>query len=326
MWSLVGDRDRHRRPEDYDTEVFPTWCPGCGNFGLWGAIKRAMADLGLEPHDVFYVWGIGCHGNGADFLKVNGFHALHGRALPVATGAKLANHELSVIVEVGDGDGYGIGGNHLLHSCRRNIDVTLIGHNNQVYGLTTGQTSPTSAHRYVSPSTPSGTIEEPVNPLALALVQGATYVARGFAGDIEHLTALIRGALEHKGFALVDVFQPCITFNKLNTYAWFRERLVKLEDLGHDASDRGVALAAALGEPLERDKVDASADAAADAAAGASADASASATQGERLPIGLFYRADEPTYEQQVPALAEAPLVKQPLSGRDLDRLLAGYR
>ena len=286
-----------RKPEVFNTSVFPTWCPGCGNFGIWGAVKQALVDLEIEPHDMFYVWGIGCHGNGADFLKVFGFHALHGRALPVATAARLANHSLKVIVEMGDGDGYGIGGNHFLHTCRRNVDLAVIGHNNQVYGLTTGQTSPTSEHHYASPSTPHGAIEEPVNPLALALTEGATFVARGFSGDIPHLTGLVKAAIEHRGFALLDVFQPCVTFNKKNPYGWFRERVVKLEETGHDPSDKMAALAAAMGADGE-----------------------------ERLPIGVFYREERPTYEDELGALTAGPLAHQPLGGRDLGPLIAKYR
>lgn len=299
-------------PKDFETSVSPTWCPGCGNYGIWEAVKQALADLGLEPHRFFYVWGIGCHGNGADFLSVNGFHALHGRALPVASAARLANHAIKVIVEVGDGDGYGIGGNHLLHTCRRNIDLTLIGHDNQVYGLTTGQTSPTSDRLYASPSTPFGVIERPVNPLAIALVQGATYVARGFAGESEHLTQLIEGAIEHPGFALVDVLQPCVTFNKKNTVKWFRDRVVELDEIGHDPAD----LRAAIDVSLGRFDVDRALQARKE---------SEPPDEGY-LPIGLLYREIRSTYEEEEPALAFGPLVAQPLEGRDLGPLLARYR
>ena len=223
--------------KEFVTPIKPTWCPGCGNFGMWEALKRALSELGWEKNEFSVVWGIGCHGNGADFLGVQGMHALHGRALPPATALALTRPDLHVIVEMGDGDGYGIGMGHFIHTVRRNPNLTVIAHNNQIYGLTTGQASPTTDHLMRTVSTPGGVLEEPVNPIGLALAQGATFVARGFAGDIPHLTELCKQALTHKGFALVDVFQPCVTWNKHNTYQWFRERVYKLEDSGWDSTD-----------------------------------------------------------------------------------------
>jgi 2-oxoglutarate ferredoxin oxidoreductase subunit beta len=227
---------------DFLTPNKPTWCPGCGNHGLWRALRDAYAELDLSFEELAVVWGIGCHGNGADFTRAQGFHALHGRALPPASAIKLTNPELTVVVEMGDGDCYGIGGNHFIHTVRRNIDLTAIVHDNQIYGLTTGQASPTSDHLMKTMSTPHGVLEEPVNALGIALAQGVTFAARGFAGDIPHLTELFKAAISHRGFALVDVFQPCVSFNKIDTFAWFRERAYRLDESGHDPSDRMAAI------------------------------------------------------------------------------------
>lgn len=229
-------------PKDFTNANRPTWCPGCGNFGMFEALKRALAELGWEKDQFAMFWGIGCHGNGADFYDVLGMHALHGRSLPPATGFALTRPDQKVVVEMGDGDGYGIGLGHFVHSVRRNIDLTVIAHDNQIYGLTTGQASPTTDHLMRTVSTPSGVLEQPVNPIGLALAEGATFVARGFAGDIPHLTNLYVRALTHRGFAIVDVFQPCVTWNKLNTFSWFRERIYKLEDGDWDTTDRNAAL------------------------------------------------------------------------------------
>ncbi len=224
--------------KDFITSRKPTWCPGCGNYGMWEALKRALSESGWEKHEFSVVWGIGCHGNGADFLDVQGIHALHGRTLPPATALALTRPDLHVIVEMGDGDGYGLGLGHFVHALRRNVKLTCLAHNNQIYGLTTGQASPTTDRLMRTVSTPQGVLENPVNPIGLALAEGATFVARGFAGDIPHLTELYKQALTHDGFALVDVFQPCVTWNKLNTFQWFRERVYKLEDRSWDTSDR----------------------------------------------------------------------------------------
>lgn len=224
-------------PRDYVSAIKPTWCAGCGNFGMFEALKRALAARNLNKEEFAIVWGVGCHGNGADFYDVSGFHGLHGRALPVAGGLALTRPDLKVITEMGDGDGYGIGLGHFVHACRRNQNLTVITHNNQIYGLTTGQASPTTDHSMRTVSTPAGVLEKPVNPLGLALAEGATFVARGFAGDIPHLSSLYEAALAHRGFALVDVFQPCVTWNHVNTFAWMRERGYRLEDEGWATND-----------------------------------------------------------------------------------------
>lgn len=270
--------------KDFMSPHKPTWCPGCGNFGIWNALKAALAHQNIQPHQVLIISGIGCGSKLPDYTNANGFMTIHGRALPIATGAHLANHELKIVLTHGDGDGYSMGGNHFIHAIRRNIDIVDIYQNNKVYGLTKGQYSPTSDKGYISRTTLTGSIEESVNPQAIALAAGATFVSRGFAGEIKHLTWLIEQALRHKGYSLVDVFQPCVSFNKVNTYQWYQQRVYKLEDeQDYDVTNR----TAAFNKALE---------------------------WGNRIPIGIFYRvADKPSYEDQVPALNKGALVKQQL-------------
>jgi len=277
--------------EELNVKEKMQWCPGCGNFGLLTALKGAIAELGLKRHEVVIASGIGCSGKTPHYLGTYGFESLHGRPLPVASGIKLANTGLTVIAEGGDGDGYGIGAQHFVHIMRRNYDLTYIVHDNQLYGLTTGQASPTSLPGMKTKTTPWGVIETPFNPIAYAINGGATYVARGFAGDIPHLKDLIRGAIAHKGFALVDVFQPCVTFNYLNTYPWFQERVYKLEAAGHDPRDRDKAMEKALEDSRSGYK---------------------------KLPIGLFYEEDRLTYEDQLPQLKDKPLVRHDISDIDI--------
>ena len=276
-------------PSDYASPVRPTWCTGCGNFGIWNAVKRALAKAGLAPHEVMLISGIGCGSKLPDYTTANGFLTLHGRTLAVATGAKLANHRLKVICTHGDGDAYGEGGNHFVSAVRRNIGLVDIVQNNRVYGLTKGQYSPTSPQGFVTRTSPQGAIEQPANPLLLALAAGATFVSRSWSGDVTHLTWLITEALQHRGYALVDVLQPCVTFNRQYSYDWLRPRVYKLEDEdGHDPGDKEAA--------WDRAK-----------------------EFGERIPIGIIYRAeDKPSYEEQVPALDAGPLVTQPLRVKPL--------
>ena len=287
--------------KEFVTPLKPTWCPGCGNFGMWEALKRALSELGWEKNEFSVVWGIGCHGNGADFLDVQGMHALHGRAVPPATALRLTRPDLKVIVEMGDGDGYGIGLGHFVHALRRNPDITIIAHDNQIYGLTTGQASPTTEHLMPTVSTPTGVLEQPINPIGLALAQDATFVARGFAGDIPHLTELYKQALTHKGLAVVDVMQPCVTWNHLNTFQWFRERVYKLEESGWDASDRAAAFNLSMTTFHDL-----------------------TCTPEEcKIPIGVFYKRDGvPTYEDGVSASAE-PGYKRAEQPRDISAILA---
>ncbi len=240
------------------------------------------------------IYGIGCSGNMTDFVKSHGFHALHGRAIPAAVGLKLANHKLKVICVVGDGDFYGEGGNHFLHAARGNHDITVLVHDNRVYGLTTGQTSPTSPRGFKSKSTPSGVIEQPINGLGLGIIQGASFVARGFAGDIPHLQSIFEQALTHKGFALVDVLQPCVTFNKINTYQFYRERVYKLEQAGYDVTSKEAAVNKAVFET-------------------------------EKIGIGVLYKEDRSVYHEQIPVLQTTPLVMQPVKIPDLAGLFATF-
>lgn len=262
----------------------PTFCPGCGDWGITVSIKSALVQLGLDPSSVFTVFGIGCSGNMNDFLNAYAIHALHGRALPNAIGMKLANHKAPVIAIVGDGDCYGEGGNHLIHACRGNHDITVIVHDNGVYGLTTGQVAPTAQKGFKSKSTPSGIIETPVNPLALVLTQGATFVAQSFAGDANHLIEMIKAGIQHKGFSLLNVLQPCVTFNKINTYQYYLSHSYKLP------ADRPVDdLADALSKSVEMSQ--------------------------EKFPLGIIYKADRPTYQEQLSQLKEKTLI-------DRDRFL----
>ncbi len=283
--------------EDFTVKEKPQWCPGCGNFAIQMAIKGALSECGIEPHQSVIVSGIGCSGKMPHFLRSYGFESLHGRVLPPASGMHLANHELTVIGVGGDGDGYGIGMGHFIHIMRRNYNLTYIVHDNQVYGLTTGQAAPTTQRGVKTKTTPYGNIEEPVHPLPLALTMGATYVARGFAGDMKHLTSLVAGAIRHKGFALIDVLQPCVTFNKVNTYQYWQQRVYKLEESGHSTSDYAKAL-----EKANEDWK----------------------TNFEKVPIGLFFKEDKPTYESELPQL-KVPLVKQELKPVGLEEAMGEF-
>lgn len=227
----------HLTVKDYKGPVEPDWCAGCGDFGVLNSLQRACAELGLRPHEILTVSGIGCSSNLPGYFNANGMHTLHGRSLAVATGAKLGNHELNVIVTGGDGDGYGIGGNHFAHTARRNVDLTYMVMNNQIYGLTTGQVSPTSRSGMKTKSTPFGSVEGSMNPITSAIMNGATFVARGYSSDVKHLTDLMKKAIQHKGFSLVDIFSPCVTFNLDNDNKFFKDRIKKLEDEDHDTSD-----------------------------------------------------------------------------------------
>jgi 2-oxoglutarate/2-oxoacid ferredoxin oxidoreductase subunit beta len=216
--------------KDLKGKVDPDWCPGCGDFGVLAALGKALVELQIQPYNMVTISGIGCSSNLPGYISTYGMHTLHGRALAVATGVKLANHDLTVVVTGGDGDGFGIGGNHFIHTMRRNVDLVYLAMDNQIYGLTTGQVSPTSRVGMKTKSTPFGSVEGPINPISLALAAGATFIARGFSGEQKHLTDLIKQAIQHKGFAFIDVFSPCVTYNHDNTYQWFKQRVKKLED------------------------------------------------------------------------------------------------
>ncbi len=265
---------------DLKGKVDPDWCPGCGDFGVLAAVEKALVELQIPNHNVVTISGIGCSSNFPGYINTYGMHTLHGRALAVATGLKLANHELTVLVTGGDGDGFGIGGNHFVHTMRRNVDLLYIVMDNQIYGLTTGQTSPTSRIGMKTKSMPFGNIEAPVNPISLALAAGATFIARGFSGEQKHLTQLVKQGIQHKGFSFLDVFSPCVTYNLDNTYQWFRTRVKKLED---DPTYDSADWMAAMGKSL---------------------------LWGEVIPIGKFFeRTDVPTLHGAEPVLNTGPLV-----------------
>lgn len=276
---------------DLKTVGQPNWCPGCGNFAIWHALKSAIVELRLEPHNVVIFSGIGCSSKMPHWVNTYGFHGIHGRPLPIATGARLANNNLTVIAVGGDGDGYGIGIGHFIHAMRRNLNITYIVTNNQVYGLTTGQTSPTSDKGFTTKSTPTGVIDMPINPIALAIASEATYISRGFSKEMKHLTKLIVDGVGHEGFALIDVLQPCVTFNRKNTYEWFSERVYKLEETGYDVTNKQAAFLKSL-------------------------------EWNGRIPIGLFYREIRPTYEDELPQIAEAPLVRQRIEEINITALM----
>jgi 2-oxoglutarate ferredoxin oxidoreductase subunit beta len=271
----------------------PTWCPGCGNYSIWASLKQAIAGTKLPKEKFAIFYDVGCSGDMADFCDYHGFHTLHGRALPTAVGAKLANHELKVLTVIGDGGCYGEGGTHFINLMRGNHDVTVLVHNNHRYSLTTGQMSPTTEKGTKTKSTPEGSIEEPLNPIALALSNHATFVAREFAPDIPRLILRIGQAISHVGFSLIDILQPCPIFNPSQSLEWYRERLVKLEDENHSPDD----LEGAWKQSMQNNK----------------------------LAIGLFFKEDKPAYHQQVSELEEGPLVKRSIETIDLSVLIKEF-
>jgi 2-oxoglutarate ferredoxin oxidoreductase subunit beta len=280
--------------KDYRPRKANDWCKGCGNFGILSALRGALMELDLGPDDAVLVSGIGCSAKLPHFINAHGFHTIHGRALPVATGIRLANHGLHVIAVTGDGDGLGIGGAHFVHTVRRNPDITHILHNNGVYGLTTGQVAPTSARGFVTKTTPRGSTEEPLNPVELALACGTTFVARTFVGDIAHAREMFKEAIQHKGYALVDALQPCVTFNRVNTYEWYQKRVYRLDKEGHDPSDFQAACARAR-------------------------------EWGDRIPVGVFLRTERPTLEDELVGLKKGPLAGRDISKVDISRAVREF-
>ena len=271
--------------EEYRGQI-PAWCPGCGNFGILKAFQNAMVELEIEPHTLVVVSGIGQAGKFPHYVRCNTFNGLHGRSIPVATGIKLANHTLNVIAVGGDGDMYGEGGNHLIHAMRKNIGISAFVHNNQIYGLTKGQASPTSMEGFITNVQPQGVLSEMLNPVAMAIALDCSFVARGYAGDQEHLKGLIKTSVRHEGFSLIDILQPCVTFNKVNTYGWYGKRVYHIEE-DHNPEDRVAAFSKAL-------------------------------EWGERIPIGVFYRNSRPVLEKRMTLLSDKTLVEQPFSINDL--------
>jgi 2-oxoglutarate ferredoxin oxidoreductase subunit beta len=270
------------------------WCPGCGNFGILASVRKALVKLEKTPHEVLIVSGIGQSGKLPHYMKCNTFNSLHGRTLPPATGAKVANHKLTVLAVGGDGDTYGEGGNHFIHAIRRNPDITMIVHNNQIYGLTKGQASPTSDLGMKTKVQTHGVFQTPFDPLSVAISLDCSFVSRGFSGDVQHLSNLISMAIQHKGFSLVDVLQPCVTFNKLNTFKWYKERVYKLEEDGYSPDNRIQAFEKSL-------------------------------EWGEKIPIGVFYKRDGPSFQDNITALAKGVLYKQTTDPSKINSLIEGF-
>ena len=260
--------------ETYET----AWCPGCGNFAILNALKRTLEELGKEPHEVLLAAGIGQAAKTPQYLSANSFCGLHGRSLPAAVAAKMANEDLTVIVNTGDGDSYGEGGNHFIHNIRRNVDITHFVHDNQIYGLTKGQASPTTAIGHVTPVQNDGNHNEPINPILLSIASGAGFVARAFSGDIDHLVSIMKEAINYPGYALVDILQPCPSFNKVNTLAYYRERVYKLDET-YDPSNK----AKAIEKAMESD---------------------------DSIPIGVIYKETKRTYHESNQVLSKGtPLI-----------------
>lgn len=277
---------------EYET----AWCPGCGNHDILACLKQALAACQLAPEQIVMVSGIGQAAKAPHYLNANVFNGLHGRALPAATGIKLANPRLNVIVESGDGCLYGEGGNHFMAAVRRNVNITVLAHNNSIYGLTKGQASPTSQPGVVSRAEPFGIINRPFNPVAVAIPLGAGFVARGFTGQKDELVDLMIQAIKFKGFALVDILTPCVSFNKFNTFAWYKDHVKPLPK-GYDPGDR------------------------------AKAQAMAEADENDRFYTGLIYQnADRPTMESHFPMLAQGPLAGQPVDMQALEQIMWSYK
>jgi len=286
-------------PNSFNTPIIPTWCPGCGNFIIWQAIKIALAELNIPSHKLMLSYGIGCAGNMANNIKGYAFHSLHGRTLPILVGAKLANHKLTAIAITGDGDAYGEGLNHLVHTARGNSDITYIICNNHSYSLTTGQSSPTSKKGYVTKTTPWGEVKKPINPIGLSLSAGASFVARGFVGDLNHLTELIKKGISHKGFSHIDILQNCVSFNKINTLEYYKKKVYKLQEkLWQDKLEEEENYSA-------KDKLK----------------ALEKAEETKKLPIGIFYQESRPTYESTFPQLEKEALVEKEIGGIEFKNL-----
>lgn len=283
--------------KDFRNDLKPNWCPGCGDFSVQAAIQRAAANIGLEPENLAVVSGIGCSGRISGYINAYGFHTIHGRSLPIAQGLKMANRDLTVLASGGDGDGFAIGTNHTIHAVRRNIDITYIVMDNHIYGLTKGQTSPRSAFGSKTKSNPSGSIEPPIRALELVISAGAGFVAQGFSGDLAQLTKIIEAGLNHPGFSFINVFSPCVTFNKVNSYEWFKEKIVNLDnESDFDNANRSQAVQ----KVMEHDG----------------------------LVTGIIYQDDSrDSYENLIPNFKKDPIIKQDISisNEDFQSLLKVY-
>ena len=280
------------------TESFCTyetaWCPGCGNFAILECLKTALEQLGKEPSQILLTAVIGQAAKTPQYLSANAFCGLHGRSLPAAIAAKIANEALTVIVDTGDGDSYGEGGNHFIHNIRRNVDITHFVHDNQIYGLTKGQASPTSMAGLVTGVQTDGNFNEPLNPVLLAIACGAGFVARGFTGHKAQLIELMKQAISYKGYALVDILQPCVSFNKINTFGWYNERVYELDDT-YDAKNKVSAMQKAM-------------------------------EFNEKIPLGVLYHEEKSTYHQRNAVLQQGtPLLERKTDSNVLKRLIASY-
>jgi len=271
------------------------WCPGCGNHALLAALKEALAQLDKHPHEVLVCSGIGQAAKTPHYINANGFNGLHGRSLPPALGAKIANKDLTVIVNTGDGDSYGEGGNHFIHNMRRNLDIAHFVHDNMIYGLTKGQASPTTQMKHKTEIQTEGVTLDPIKPLALAITMGATFVARGFVGEKEQLIELMKAAITHPGYALLDIFQPCVVFNKTNSFKWYKENTYTLPE-DYDSSDKQQALQKAF-------------------------------EWEDGIPLGILYQEKKPTYTEQREVLREGPaLVDRKLSPKRAAAFFEDFR
>lgn len=280
---------------DFKSNDEIAWCPGCGDFGILVSLKKALVNLRRAPKDILLVSGIGQAAKLPHYIKCNCFNGLHGRALPPAVAAKIVNRELTVIVTTGDGDCYGEGGNHFIHNIRRNVDITVIVHNNQIYGLTKGQASPTTDEGFETKFQPEGVVSDALHPLELAISLGAGFVARGYSADSEHLSWLILEGIKHKGFSLIDVLQPCVTFNKKNTYEWYSKRIYKVnDDTLYNPEDKMAAYKKA-------------------------------AEWGDKIPIGIIYRAEKKTYEEKKGIIEKPPLVCDDIENIDISKALKDF-
>lgn len=279
--------------EVYGEYKHTSWCPGCGNHDVMKAVRQALAGLDLAPNKVAHVSGIGQAAKAPHYIDLNGFNGLHGRGLPPAQAIKLCNPELTVIAQSGDGCNYGEGGNHFLAAIRRNVDMTLLVHDNQIYGLTKGQASPTTMEGHVTKSQPDGVRNAPFNPISVAVAMKCSFVARSFSGNTAHLVKMIQLAIQHKGFALVDLFSPCVSFNKVNTFGWYKQRCQELPE-DYDPTDWAAAMQVAQ-------------------------------EFGERIPIGVIYRNDRPSLDASLPVLQKGPLGRQPVDKDGLRALMQSY-
>ena len=277
----------------YQADRETAWCPGCGNFPLRTALAASLSEMDLKPEDITMFTGIGQAAKIPHYIKVNGFNGLHGRSIPPAIAMRVANPQMTVIVESGDGCTYGEGGNHILHNIRRNLDIMHLVHDNQIYGLTKGQASPTSVEELRTPVQTHGVNAEPLNPVRFAVGMKASFVARSTVGDREHLKEMIKEAKKHKGYALIDIFQPCVSFNKINTYQWYNKRVYKLED--HDPTDYAAAMKVA-------DEF------------------------GDKIPIGIIYREDKPTFRDRIPYIKDKGLVDRDVKVEDMEYLIKEFK